>query len=99
MTSTEILAAIIALLGVFGGGIKWMLMYIDGKQTKSSLNEADARAALSQMLHEEIRVLRIELAASNASSRLYLRRIYQLESFIHTQLLMPAPAMEGWPPE
>lgn len=100
-----LITALIGLLVVFGGGIKWMLMYIDGKQTKSSLNEADARVALSTMLHEEIRILRQELAISNATiaesnatSKFYLRRIYQLESFIHTQAGISIPTMEGWPP-
>lgn len=102
MTASEIqilITSLIGLLVVFGGGSKWMLTYIDARQAKSALTESQAREALSAILHEEIRVLRMELATSNANSRLYLRRIYQLESFIHTQLLMPIPAMEGWPPE
>lgn len=101
MTSSEgqiIITALISLLVVFGGGIKWTLMYIDGKQAKSSLSESEARTTLSTMLHEEIRILRQELATSNSNSKIYLRRIYQLESFIHMQAGISIPMMEGWPP-
>jgi hypothetical protein len=93
-----ILGATAALLVTLGGGAKWLLMYIDAQQTKGELAEAAARNELSVRLYEEIRVLRLELSNSHAEKRLYLRRIFQLESFIHAQEGLMMPIMDGWPP-
>lgn len=79
-------------------GGKWLLTHIDALQAKASLKETQAREDLSIRLHEEIRVLRIELSETHAANRLYLRRIYQLEAFIHRQPGVEIPDMEGWPP-
>ena len=53
---------------------------------------------LSERLYEELRVLRQELVETQATNRLCLRRIYQLEGFIHKQPGIESPAMDGWPP-
>lgn len=87
-----------AFILILSGGGKWLLTHIDALQAKSSLLESTAREALSNRLHEEIRVLRVELVESHKISRLYLRRIHQLEGFIHTQPGIDIPAMDGWPP-
>lgn len=94
-----IIMAVLAVLAAIGAAGKWILMYVDGKQAASDLVESRALAALSERLHEEIRVLRLELANSHVLSRLYLRRIHQLETYIHMQSNLNMPTMEGWPPE
>lgn len=94
-----IIMAILAVIAAIVGAGKWVIMYVDGKQAASDLSESKALTALSQRLHEEIRVLRLELAHSHSMNRIYLRRIFQLETFIHSQPGVNVPPMEGWPPE
>lgn len=94
MTPSEIqilIGSIAGLVAAVAGGAKWLLTYIESLQIKASMAEAVAREKLSERLHEEIRVLRIE-------NQLYLRRIYQLEGFIHRQPGIDIPHLEGWPP-
>lgn len=101
MNATDIqilLASIGGLFVTLGVGSKWLLMYIDQKQAQSELAEATARTELSTRLYEEIRVLRLELANSHQEKRMYLRRIFQLEAFIHSHPGIQVPQMEGWPP-
>jgi hypothetical protein len=93
-----LIGAGVSIAVVVGGGAKWLLMYIDGLQAKSELAETKARGELSGRLYEEIRMLRLELSNAHAEKRLYLRRIFQLESYIHAQPSMKMPEMEGWPP-
>lgn len=101
MNATDIqilLASIGAFLVTVGLGGKWLLMYIAGKQAEAALAESTARAELSARLHEEIRLLRVELGVLHTENRVYLRRIFQLEGFIHTHPGIHIPPMEGWPP-
>lgn len=90
--------SIVGIFAALGGGVKWLTTHLDAKQDKAALAESEARTELSNRLHEEIRVLRIELADMRAEKRLYLRRILQLEAFIHAQPGMAIPLMDGWPP-
>lgn len=102
MTATDIqvlLASIGALLVTVGLGAKWLVMYVATKQAEAALTESTARGDLSARLHEEIRVLRMELAGLHTENRVYLRRIFQLEAFINTHPGVTAPPMEGWPPQ
>lgn len=101
MTASEInmvVGAVLALFAAIAGGGKWLLLYINAQQAESDLAETKARGELSDRLYEEIRVLRLELSNSHAEKRLYLRRIFQLESFIHAQQGLMMPTMDGWPP-
>lgn len=101
MTAAEVqilIASLVALFGVMGAGAKWMLSHIDSKQLKSELSEERARTDLSNRLHDEIKVLRDQLQRLVADKSLYLRRIYQLESFIHKHPGIDIPEMDGWPP-
>lgn len=93
-----LLASIGAFLTALGLGAKWLLMYVSATQSEAALAESAARVELSARLHDEIRVLRIELAGLHAENRVYLRRIFQLEAFIHNQPGVAIPSMEGWPP-
>lgn len=87
-----------ALLGVLGGAAKWLVLSIDAKTKASEEREEKARAALSKRLEDEITSLKLEMARLQMEKSLYLRRIYQLEHFIHMQKGIDAPSMEGWPP-
>lgn len=101
MTASDIqiiFASIAALLLALGGGVKWLLVYVAGKQAEGALSESKARSKLSERLYEEIRVLRLELANSHAEKQIYLRRIFQLEAFIHSHEGIELPVMDGWPP-
>jgi hypothetical protein len=98
MSPNELIAAIITVLGIVGAGVKWLLTHLASNAASAALKESEARAQLSERLHDEIRVLRMELAEIHVEKKLYLRRIFQLERFIHTQPGINIPEMEGWPP-
>ena len=95
---TLLVGALGGFLVVIGGGAKWLLSHLDAKDNASARREAEAREALSIRLHEEIQVLRNEIHRNQIEKALYLRRIYQLEFFIHKQPGIEIPSMEGWPP-
>ena len=93
-----IIGAFVMAAGIIGAGIKWLLTYIDGQQSKAELIESCARTDLSNRLYDEIKLLRIELTNSHKEKQLYLRRILQLEAYIHNQQNLIMPKMDGWPP-
>jgi hypothetical protein len=95
---TLLIGSLGAFFVVIGGGAKWMLSHLDGKDKASALRESEARNELSKLLNDEISLLRQDLAKVQSEKSLYLKRIYQLEYFIHTQPGISIPAMEGWPP-
>jgi hypothetical protein len=102
MTMPEIQALIVSIGGlliVLGGGASWLLKHIEAVQAKASLTEATARGALAERLQIEINRLNAQVDRLHLNERVYLRRIYQLESFIHKQPGIDIPAMDGWPPE
>lgn len=101
MNASDISTLLIAAGGflvVLGGGGKYLLSRMDAKNEAAALNEDKARSALSERLQTEISYLRQELQEVQGKSALYLRRIYQLESFIHKQPGIDIPLMDGWPP-
>ena len=101
MTAAEIqilIGSIGGLIVALAAGGKWVLNYIDVVQARAAEVELRAREKLSERLYEELRVLRQELVETQATNRLCLRRIYQLEGFIHKQPGIESPAMDGWPP-
>ncbi len=93
-----ILAALGAFLVSIGGGVKWLLAHIDARTSEAQLVEVQARSMLSDRLNDDIRVLRADITSMRAEKAIYLRRIYQLEGFIHQQPGIEIPTMEGWPP-
>ena len=93
-----LIGAVVAILTAIGGGGKWLLEYIKGLQTTAALKESEARADLSMRLQQEITALRLELAQLRALSNVYMKRVYQLENFIHAQPGIQIPVMDGWPP-
>jgi hypothetical protein len=100
MTEVQILLASIGgLLVVLGTGTSWLLKHIENLQSKEALENIKARTELAERLRSEINVLRADVAQLQDVNRLYLRRIYQLESFIHQQPGINIPSMNGWPPE
>lgn len=99
MTPNEIFFAIITVLGLIGGATKWIFVVIRSDQSEMALKEAEARIELSQRLHDEIRLLRVDLSLMHKEKKVYLQRIYQLEAFIHKQPGIELPIMKGWPPE
>jgi len=95
---TLLLGALGAFATVFGGGAKWVLTQINAYGKEASEREEKARGQLSARLEQEISFLRMELAKVQVEKSLYLRRIYQLEHFIHCQDGLSIPEMDGWPP-
>lgn len=93
-----ILGALGTLLLSLGGGVKWLMAHVDAKTSAAQLVESEARALMSRQLHDDIRQLRLELAIVRTEKAIFLRRIYQLERFIHTQPGVDIPEMVGWPP-
>lgn len=98
----ESITTLVGALGTFmvivGGGAKWLLSHIDAKEKESALREAQARNELSKRLNDEITNLRSEVRELLQERGLYMRRIYQLELYIHSQPGTNLPTMEGWPP-
>lgn len=88
----------LAVAAAIATGAKWLLTHVEALQSKATVVESAAREMLSNRLHEEIRVLRVELVSMHGEKKLLLRRIYQLETFIHAQQGISIPDMEGWPP-
>lgn len=100
MTEVQILfGSLGGLLVTLGTGASWLLKHMEGLQSKAALENLTARTELGERLHIEISALRAEVAQLQGVNRLYLRRIYQLESFIHQQPGIDIPLMAGWPPE
>lgn len=99
---TESIVLLLGALGTFfvviGGGAKWMLSHLDSKDKASALREAEARTELSLRLNQEIASLRADLVRVQSEKSVFLKRIYQLEFFIHQQPGISIPHMEGWPP-
>lgn len=95
---TLLIGAIGAFFAILGGGAKWLLSHLDAKANESAKREELARSALSLRLQDEIAVLRADLSRMQGEKSLYLKRIYQLEYFIHTQPGINIPNMDGWPP-
>lgn len=83
---------------VLGGGVKWLLTLVDAKTMAAQKIESDARTLLSAGLTDDIRKLRDVVDTMQKRESLFLRRIYQLEGFIHTQPGITIPTMDGWPP-
>lgn len=101
MTATEVqvlLASVVAFLVAIGCGVQWLLTHIKAIQLESEMSENKARTDLSERLQEEIRVLRLEMAVMRSEKNVYLRRIFQLEAYIHSHPSMSIPIMDGWPP-
>lgn len=93
-----LVGSLVTFLLALGGGAKWLLSHIDAKAIKSALIEERARTELSTRLYEEIKVLREQVARMQVERNVYIRRIYQLETFIHSQPGIDIPTMSGWPP-
>jgi hypothetical protein len=93
-----IIASSLAVAAIIGGGMKWFLSHVEAIQVKAALSEEKARTALSERLHEEIRILRNDLTNMHVEKNLFLRRIFQLEGFIHKLPGIDIPDMPGWPP-
>jgi hypothetical protein len=93
-----ILGALGAFFLTLGGGVKWLLTHLDARTKEMQLTEVAARNELSERLHQEINLLRIEIEKMRFEKAIYIRRIYQLEHFIYSQPGADIPSMEGWPP-
>lgn len=101
MNATEfqvLLGSVGALLLILGGGSKWLLMHIGSLQATAALAQLESLGKLDSRLREEIHMLRQELLSMHSEKKFLLRRIYQLEAFIHSQPGIDLPIMEGWPP-
>ena len=93
-----LLSSIGGMFIILGGGVKWLLSHIDAKTLAAQKVELDARTQLSNGLNDDIRKLREVVDMMQKRESIYVRRIYQLEGFIHTQPGITIPTMEGWPP-
>lgn len=101
MTAQDIVAFLGAFgifLAILGSGGRWVISQIAANTLASEAREQSARDELSARMREEIDGLRAELAKVLAEKSLYLRRIYQLEHYIHRQPGMTIPEMSDWPP-
>ena len=87
-----------ALLATFGGGVKWLMAHVDAKTNEARIIESDARTLMHERLAEDIRIVRAEMVELRREKAIFLKRIYQLERFIHLLPGISIPDMEGWPP-
>lgn len=71
---------------------------MSAETTKAQLSEAAARERMSERIYSEIDSLKNVIEGLKERNGLYLKRVYQLEGFIHQQPGIEIPFMEGWPP-
>lgn len=95
-----LLTGICAFLAVAGGAVKYLLGRVDEKNKAAAAEQLAARQELTLRLHEEIKDLRAMVSRLQTENALYMRRIFELEAFIH-QLpgVATLPTTPGWPPE
>lgn len=91
----SVLAAIGASFLALGRGFKWLLAYIDTRSSVSISAEQVARRELQIQLEERIDQLTKQVDKLMGQNELYLRRIYQLESYI-TVSGLKLPDLKGW---
>ena len=89
--------AIGGVLLIFGSGIKWLLNQFKTRLAESEAAATKARTALDERLSSEINGLRGQITAMEIQKMIFLRRIYQLEAFIHKLPGVDIPDMTGWP--
>lgn len=98
MTAEQWPALIVAIggfLAVLGTGAKWLI----GKVEQMFKGEQEAREELQERLELEIHDLKKKIETLSVEKAIFLRRIYQLENFIHGLPGIQIPDMKGWPPE
>ena len=94
-TGLAVLTAIGTAFLALGKGFKWLLSYIDTRSSLSITAEQTARRELQIQLEERIDQLTKQVDKLMGQNELYLRRIYQLESFI-TVSGLDLPVLPGW---
>ena len=92
-----VIGAIGGVLLIFGSGIKWLLNQFNARLAESEASAMKAREALDLRLSTEISALRGQITAMELQKMIFLRRIYQLEAFIHRLPGVDIPDMTGWP--
>ena len=92
-----LITSIGGVLLIFGAGIKWLLNQFNARLEESEKAALKAREALDLRLSTEISALRGQIAAMEVQKMIFLRRIYQLEAFIHRLPGVDIPDMTGWP--
>ena len=93
-----ILGAFGSFLSVLGVGGAWLLNRVDSKAKEAEKDQREAQDELFRRVNAEVEQLRLDLAALRAEKGIYLRRIFQLELFIHQTPGIQIPTMDGWPP-
>lgn len=93
-----LLVSLGGLLAVIGTGIKWLLGRFEKRLQDSERAARDAREALDKRLSAEIHMLRNQINVMELQKNLFMKRIYQLEGFIHKMPGVSLPDMNGWPP-
>ena len=94
-----LIIAIGSFLATIGYGIKWILSHVETKISAISKKEEAARELFQGLLQAEIKDQDKKIEIMGVEKALYLRRIYQLEHFIHAIPGIFIPEMKGWPPE
>lgn len=92
-----VITAIGGVLLIFGAGIKWLLGQFKARLAESEKAASEARQALDLRLSAEISGLRSQVNVMEVQRIVFLKRIYQLEAFIHKLPGVEIPDMTGWP--
>ncbi len=90
--------AIGGLLVIVGSGVRWLLGRFEAKLKESEKVARESREALDKRLSQEIHMLRNQINLMELQKNLFMRRIYQLEGFIHRLPGIDLPEMKDWPP-
>lgn len=101
ITSPQTVAFLLVIgagMAAIGKGFMVFLKYIDAKAAVHIKAEADARQELVSEFKNRIEALEGAVKNMEAQEGVYIRRIYQLESFIQG-INVKVPVMEGWPPK
>ena len=101
-----ILTASALLLGTVGVGIKWLLIRFEVRIGVGETAAKEARQKLEDRfsadidrLGKELTEVRLTLIREQKLNAVYIRRIYQLENYIHSVPGLTIPTMTDWPPE
>ena len=93
-----IIGAIGGLLIILGGGIKWLMIHIENKIKIATGVTEKLQAQLALKTSEEFSALKSSILKLENLNAIYMKRIYQLEKFVHKQPGIEIPDMLGWPP-
>lgn len=86
------------MLGVMGGGARWLIHSVEARNKEAATEQALARLTFSNRLLDEIAECRRAISKAEDREKVFTRRIYMLEDLIRSVPALAIPAVPWWPP-